>query len=363
MDKKKTVRNMILLIALMVFALWFALHKDARQVIQLLKNMNPIWAIVVLFMGILYYILAGVNLTWIARRYKKDYTYGEGITCAYSCALFNGITPVGCGQVAQSYVLKKQHIRMRDGISILWLDFIVFQSVILVYVLVLLILRFGYYYEVHSQWFLLVIAGFIVNSFVIFVLWTLSAFPNLYVMLSNKVVSIGAHLHIIKQPEKTKAAWEEQMTLFQEQILILKQDRMFVVKLALMQFLRMTLFYSIPFFAALALHEPMHFSQMLDVIAMSSFIHMLNALTPLPGDTGWSESAFVLIFSTMFVWNSASAIMLIWRFSTYHLILLIGTILFLRLKRNQDLLRFCKEDETPIASLSQEDYDIGTLEK
>ncbi|MEF9962627.1 MAG: lysylphosphatidylglycerol synthase domain-containing protein, partial [Erysipelotrichaceae bacterium] len=70
----------------------------------------------------------------------------------------------------------------------------------------------------------------------------------------------------------------------------------------------------------------------MNIILMSCFIQMLNALTPLPGDTGWTESAFILIFCTLFSRVEASSIMILWRFVTYYLNLLIGGITFLTIK-------------------------------
>ena len=62
----------------------------------------------------------------------------------------------------------------------------------------------------------------------------------------------------------------------------------------------MTIFYAIPYVAALALQVPLSLSDLINVLLMSACIHMLNALTPLPGDTGWTESAFILIFAVLF---------------------------------------------------------------
>lgn len=335
MEKRKVIRNLCLLACLLAFALWFALHKDAETILAMLSNMKTEWVLFVMFMGILYYVMAGVNITWIARKYDTSYGWKDGIVCAYSCALFNGITPLGCGQVAQSYVLHKQGIKVKDGLSILWLDFIVFQSVILVYVLALLAWKLFYYYEVYSRWFLLVLAGFLVNSFVIVVLYTFAYFPKVYQVMFRKLLKIGAKLHLIKHPHETQIKWEEQLRLFQSQLQIMKEDKLLLVKCVIVQVLRMTLYYAIPFFAAKALQVEISWQAMGDIIAMSSFIHMLNALTPLPGDTGWSESAFVMIFATMFSWNQASAIMLVWRFSTYHFILILGAVMFLLLKQRK----------------------------
>lgn len=357
MEKRKLIRNIIFMLILMCLGLWFALHKDIDQTIEALHTMHAGWGITVIFMGFIYYGLSGLQLQLITKRYQKDYRLKDGIACAYSCALFNGITPLGCGQVAQAYVLKKQGISTRDSLSILWMDFIVFQSVVLCYVLLLLICRLTYYYQMYSHWFLFVLAGFAVNSFVIILLWTMSHMPKLYERLSTLVISLGVRLHILKEPKKTKLAWETALSLFQAQIKKMGKDKRLILKLVLIQFFRMTIYYMMPFFAAIALGISLSVRQLLDVMAMAAFVHMLNALTPLPGDSGWSEGAFVMIFSTMFPWNTASAIMVIWRFASFHMILLVGMLLFLHFQKSYPLLRLCEDPLHPLACTKKEDYD------
>lgn len=337
MKKRTAFMNILLLSSLMIFALWFALRKDAHEVIALLSDMHVGWFLFVIMLGIVYYVLAGYNIQIIAKRYRSDYRFKEGVTCAFACALFNGITPLGCGQAAQSYTLRKQNISLRDGAGIIWMDFIVYQSVILIYVIVLLLLRFSYYFTEYSHWFLLVLLGFCINSFVIVVLYTMLSLPKFYDWISHQVIKLGVRVHLIKHPEQTRCKWDTQLECFREQIKCMKEDKKLVLRLVLVQVIRMSIFYSIPFFAAYALHIPVELSQMLDIIAMSSFVHMLNALTPLPGDAGWSESAFLVLFAIVFPWSGASAVMLLWRFSTFHLILILGAILFIPLVRKRNV--------------------------
>ena len=73
-------------------------------------------------------------------------------------------------------------------------------------------------------------------------------------------------------------------------------------------------------------------SDLINVLLMSACIHMLNALTPLPGDTGWTESAFILIFAVLFGRTEASSVMILWRVATYHIQLIAGGIIFLYVK-------------------------------
>lgn len=305
-------------------------------------------------MGTLYYLLQGIVLYRIARPYKADIRIRDGIHNAYIAAFFNGVTPLGGGQVAQTYAFRKLHLQYSDIASILWKDFFLYQSTVLVYVSVLLLLRFTYALKHFQFYFFLVLLGFAINASVILILWTMARFPRLYVKISRGIVTIGYRFHIVKNKAYTLEKWQGQILYFNEEIKKLKQDGRMIVEAVLLNFLRMTIFYAIPYIAAIALQVPLALSDLINVLLMSACIHMLNALTPLPGDTGWTESAFILIFAVLFGRTDASSVMILWRVATYHIQILIGGSIFLYVKSAE---RFPSDKET---SPTEEDIKTQT---
>lgn len=354
--KHKLAFEIVLLLLLISFALWFTLHKDFDAIMAILADIHIGWFLVTVCLGVSYYGLAGSTITIIAKRYHYNYNWRKGACVAFSGALFNGITPIGCGQVAQAYVFRKQGIALKEGAGILWMDFIVFQCVVLFYALVLMILRLPTFYQA-SNYFLLVIVGYIINAFVIVMLASMLVFPKLYVFLSTKAIFFLHRIHIVRDPKRMQASWEEQLRCFTQQITLLKRDKTLVIKLVSLQLFRMSIYYALPVFAALSVHQIIDWPLVFNIVALSSFIHMLNALTPLPGDTGFTESAFVLVFSTIFVWNIASSVMLLWRFASYPVILVIGACMFIRVcgKQNVKVLLTC---EVPVVADTEKLTDL-----
>lgn len=340
-QRKKLLLHIFLLIGLTIFALWFSLHKDMDKVLHIIRGVNSFWLFIALGMGVLYYVLSAWNVKKLILRYKHDYTMKEALICTFSGAFFNGITPVGGGQVAQTYLFHKQGLKIRESASVLWMDFIIYQSAVLLVVCVLWAFRFIYFYQAFGPWIMLVVLGFFINGFVIFMLYTMMKFPKVYVFLSKHAIVLLHKVRIIKNLENGLEKWHKQLEMFTQQITVLKEDKKLVIELLAMQFLRIIIFYGIPYIVGLALHVPLEVHQLLDILVMSSFIQMLNALTPLPGDTGFTESCFIIIFSFIFPWNLASAVMLLWRVCTYHLILVIGGVSFVRVYGKKELLKLC----------------------
>ena len=161
--------------------------------------------------------------------------------------------------------------------------------------------------------------------------YTLSDF--MYLSGESRVDEVyGEKFHIIKKKEEILEKWNLQVEYFTKEIKQLKKDKRLIKKGVIIDLLRQIIYYSIPYLVGIGLGLPLSFEDIMTILLLSCFIHMLNALTPLPGDSGWTESAFILIFSVPFGKIYASSIMILWRFATYYLNILIGGCIFFIIK-------------------------------
>jgi uncharacterized membrane protein YbhN (UPF0104 family) len=126
-------------------------------------------------------------------------------------------------------------------------------------------------------------------------------------------------------------SWTLQVTSFTSEAKALSKDKKRILICALINTVRLGLLYSLPFAIAKALHIQIDGSKLLDVMALSSFVLMANSFIPIPGASGGTEVVFMLLFDGM-MHPLTGAVMVLWRFSTYHLIVLIGGMLFAGLK-------------------------------
>ena len=339
---KKYALNLLLIIVVTVFAVWFALKDNYEEVLQLISGMPWYFLVIIMAWGIIYNLVIGWIYRVLGRRYRKDYRFIHGAVIAFVGTFFSGITPSATGgQFAQAYILKKQGIKISDGASLLWADFIVYQTTMMVYVTVLFLLKFAYY-SAQSAWFNLILLGYLINLAVIAALYTMALFPKVYVRLSAVVVNLLAKIHLVKDREKTLEGWNLQLASFTSEIKKLTKDKKLIVKASLINILRMTLQFSLPFFIALMLGISLLPSQLLDVIALSSFVIMANSFIPIPGASGGTEVVFTLMFTGM-MGAGTGAVMILWRFSTYHLVMIVGAIVFVLAKRYYDKKKM-KED-------------------
>lgn len=337
MSKKKYFISFTLIIGLTAFALWFALKDNFRGVLGLLEHLPLLALGLILIYGISYNFVIGLIYWNIVRKQKPDYKFREALAVAFVGAFFSGITPSATGgQLGQIYILKHQGIDYGPGASILWLDFFVYQSVMVIYTSIIMLFEYNYYQTHYSKFFFLVLIGWFINTAVIGILIIMAKCPKLYHKISKWIVKVLEKIKIVKEPENVMKACDEQIAMFNQEIGTLKKEKKLVLKVALLNVLRLTIIYTLPLFIAYCLKIPCHFSEIWTVITMSSFVMIANSFFPVPGASGGTEAAFILIFSYLFTRTQASSICILWRFATYFIIILIGGLTFLYCKRKYD---------------------------
>lgn len=331
MKKYKNVLNVVLIIALTAFALWFALKDDKDAVLDLLRNIKTSSLILVILFGLSYNMMFAILITRITRSYKKDYSFFKGIQVAFIGTFFNGVTPVGSGQIAQTYALHKQGFKTSESASILWLEFFIFQ--ITMTSLIFIVFVVSLFFPIDIKFRILALVGYLINCSVVFILWTVKRFPRIYNKLSNWAVKVLFKFRIIKDMDETHQKWDNIVSSFTKKSAHLFDDKKLFFECVCLNIVRMFIYYTIPVVAAIALGIHVDAYLFLFIFIISGYIHMLNALTPLPGDAGFTETMFILLFTSVFASSTeASSVMLLWRLASFYVSILIGGIMFLKIR-------------------------------
>ena len=327
------ILNIFLIVALTGCVLFLTLRDNFSEIIDILFQVRLGWILFILIAAVFYQCVIGWILTQLTRISNPGYKLRYGIENALVASFFHGVTPSASGgQFAQVYVFKKQGVRLSDSASVLWMDFIVYQSTMIASVFLLICLKFHHFYSHYSQFFLLVVFGFIINSLVIVGLWALVRFPKVYTWLSTKGLNVAVKLRIVKNKEKALAMLKDQLDRFGTETDKLKSHKKLIIRVTAANFLRLALYYSIPFLCAQALGLDVGIDLFLDSMALASFVSMINAFIPIPGASGGTEATYVLMFSTIFTKLGAASSMILWRFASYYFILILGGLTFIWIK-------------------------------
>ncbi len=326
---KNPIFNIALILVLSLIVMWFTMKDNGDDIVDMIKKSNKTILIAMFLLMIFERIVDGWGIAKQCQVTNKYYSTKQGFVNAYTASLFNNITPSASGgQFAQLFIFRRQGMSVTSAVSVLWLNFIIYQTTMSIFVLVLLLWKFTYFYTKYSNLFFIVVLGFIVNSAVIFMLWALIKFPRIYRWITTKGLAIGHKLHLVKDPVKTKDGIDRQLNQFDQEVRILNDNKRMIFFVALSHLVRLVIIYSVPFLAACALQFEVTPSMYFDTLALASFVAMVNAFVPSPGSSGGTEATFVLMFSTIFGTVKASTMMILWRVVTYYFQTIVGAIVY-----------------------------------
>ena len=332
------VSSMALALGFTVLVLYIVFKDNYKQILELLSTIQPIWFVILLLVVIFYHYLIGINLKILVNASGCKYTWWDGLLNAVIATFWHGVTPSASGgQVGQLFVFKKQRVPSSNAAGVLWADFVVYQVSMVVTVATLLLLRFSYFRIHFSNLFLLVILGFIVNSFIVVVLLVGVKHERLYHCITNGTVNLLVKIRIIKNKNDTMRNLNYQLMNFKQCADSFTHNKKVLLQCAGLQVARLLVYYAIPFLVVLSMNirplEPTSNAMMLlDCICLTAYVSMVNAFIPIPGASGGTEAIFVLMFSTIYGAVQASAMMALWRFYTYYLLMVIGAVTFLLFK-------------------------------
>lgn len=326
---KKYALNLVWIVLFAAIALFLTLRSEFQSILDVLKNINVFWLFVIIIVALLPFLFEGLVLKNFANIYNKKYSLKQGIVNGFVGGFFSGITPFASGgQFAQVYVFKKQGVSTTNSFGILLMHFIIYQSLMVLYTLLILLFKFNKFFTEYSSFVSLALIGFFINAVVITVLMIGAISHRFQKFLTGTVLKIGYRLHIVKDYAYAKRALDQKLEDFREELNVMKHHKQVIMKSALCIFLKLTIQYSIPFLTMLALGRKLPFELFFDYLGICSFVYMITAFIPIPGASGGSEGTYVLLYSFLMGNILAPSSMLIWRFATYYLVMLVGALVF-----------------------------------
>lgn len=326
---KKYVMNFVWIFLFAFVALYFSLKGEFHLIMDTIKNAKVNWIIVAFVFMVVYNLLEGYALSIFGKLYNKVYSFRQGIVNSFCATFFNGITPFQSGgQFAQVYVFNKQGIQPSYSASILLMNFIVYQSIVVLYTLVIVLFKYSYYSKNFSEFFSLALIGFAINFVVIVGLFVGAKSRTLQSFFVNVVLRIGAKVKIVKDYETTAMKVERHLEDFRNELKVLQKNKNILITVSIINVLKLTVLYIVPYFCAKALSLDIAQLHISEFIGITAFIYMITSFIPIPGASGGSEGTFVIMFGFLLGGVGAKSSMIVWRFVTYYLMLILGALVF-----------------------------------
>lgn len=320
------------IIGLGAFSLYLSVGDEVSSVVDALLSVKPGFLLVMLLLMIGYYFIDGRIMQLIARQYNQAYTLKQGFVNNMVGIFFSDLTPSATGgQFAQVYVFRHQGIPGTCASGILIMALISYQIVIVGYAAVSMLLQAPLIFSGGVGTWLIAVVGFAVNIGVTVVLFFGSTSKRVQKFILELCIGGLAKIHIVKDYDKTSKEIKGVFREFRHNSKELFANKKLFFDTLFLNALKLTLLYSVPYFAFLSVGAKLEIGQFPGLLALASAVTMFNTFMPIPGASGGSEGSYMLLYSYLGGYLASSS-MLIWRVITFYFGLIMGAVILIASK-------------------------------
>ena len=273
------------------------------------------------------YVLFEAAGTWSCLR-ERGYSIslfrvlGTGLIGMY----YSDITPSAAGgQPMQVNSLRKAGIPVEYGTLALTVRFVMNQLAVCAIGLVLFLANRDFVYAQLGGAIWAVRIGWLIN-FASVPLVLLAAFRRKWIQkLAEKLIRFGAKIRLVRDPEGTTARITEMLDTYHEALTeMLHRPKEILLQMICSGISFLGLTGSIVFAYYAFGQSGTAWTQ---VLTLSFLLFVSASYTPLPGASGAQEGGFLLYFRGIFRDGTIGLGLLIWRFFTYYLFLIVGVFM------------------------------------
>lgn len=270
-----------------------------------------------------YVSMDALALHYFLRKQGHPITYRQSLYSSLIGIYYCNITPgASGGQPMQIYRMKQMGVPIGISGSALTVKFFCFQFMLLVAGAILWLFQGSFIATYISDGRWLIILGYVINFFSVGIVLFMAISKRGVRTIITLCIQIGARLRICKDPARSAAKWESHCSSFLSSVQLIRQrpKELFIqfgiALLQLFSLMSVTVF----IYHAFGLLG----TNNLQLITIGVLLYISASYTPLPGASGMQEGGFSLFFSGIFPSAYLFIALLIWRFSTYYISILIG---------------------------------------
>lgn len=325
---KNKLINIIIIIVLTLVVLYFSLKDNYNEIITLLLNADIRWLFIGYLFVLSYTFFKAIITNDIINKFRT-YGFFKTFSLQIMTFFFNAVTPFSTGgQPFQIYVLKKNKVPISDGTNIIMQESIIHQIAIIVVGFITLTLNWIFKIcEIEGIVLSFLIIGFLVNVLVLGILFLISYSKKVNKSLIKWFINLLTVLRLVKNKQQLLTKLNKTIEDFTNNSKILLKDKKRFIKLIGINCIALFCLYVVPLTVLFSFGDYSSFDG-ITAIVLVSFVSIISSYIPLPGGMGGQEYLFILLFGFYVNKPLLSSLMLLWRFITYYLPMIIGAIIF-----------------------------------
>ncbi len=282
------------------------------------------WATLIIFLLFIASVVCEMlAMSYLIKKSVGKWRFGLSFKMNTIGHYYDAITPLATGgQPFQITYLKSHDIPLHSALAIPLAKYVFSQIVWVLVSLICMIVSFAG--GAYNTYVVVISAiGFVLGSFMLFVTLFLSISKSVGRKLVVKVLKLAQKMKIVKnyekQYEKISKYIEDFQTVMKQYATSFKDFMILFGSLLL----KLIISYSIPYFVFCMFHG-FEGGQYFHFFVMAILVDLAASFFPLPGGTGMSEVSYSAMFGAYFSGGVLFWALLMWRFMTYYIYLLLG---------------------------------------
>ena len=305
-----------------VFFIAFS-NQEFSDALDAFSQMNLWWVFGIFMCWVFYTVFDALNQWFYLRRIGFKFSVGRSINVSLIGFYYSNITPSAAGgQPMQVNSMRKAGIPVGYGTMAVTIRFITNQFVIAGLTLVMFLFNRQFVYDQLQGAIWFARFGWLLN-FGAVPLVIFAAFKRDWIQgVFNWLIRLLARTPLIKDPDAMIEKTSNVLDTYHQALLdLIHRPGLILLQLGCSFFSILGLLASIVFvYHAFGLAGTPWYH----ILALSGLLYVSASVTPLPGASGAQEGGFLLYYKNIFPEDKIGLALLVWRFFTYYMYLIVG---------------------------------------
>ena len=300
---KKQILNIgsVVLLTVIVFAIILLNNKEFsfKEFFSYLTSLNVYYVIGAFVCMLLFIFFEGLSLKLILKKLGYKSKFHEAMIYSASDIYYSAITPSATGgQPASVYYMNKSGIPVSAGTAAVTFNIFMYTASIMLIALFAFIVRPSYFFHFDLIYQILIIAGIIIQGFILTFFFLLMKKPAILKALGNGLFKFLHKIRLIKNLEKKLEAVEQTIISYESSIEIIKNNKPLAAKALILNLLQRVSQMAIAVFIYFA--AGLKGISIIEIFVLQSLCLLGSNSVPIPGAAGVSEGLYISAFKPFF---------------------------------------------------------------
>ena len=326
--KKQTWKRILVVLLTLAVLVGFAVFdKDVDDLGEVLQNISPFWLVGALLCTLVYFI-GDTGMYCIAcRDMQIPQPFHEGLLTTMLGFFYSALTPLSSGgQPFQVLQMRGRGISVGAATSVLMVKFMAWHIALSCIGLAGAVFCSGRLLELSPTMFVLFCIGFLLHLLCAGTGFLLMIRPQLVSRAGNALIGFVGRVFLRRRPQaldRVYAVWDRFIEEYKQAVAFSLQHRGGMVQIVLVAFFEVLAYLSVTY----CVYRGLGFSEVSypTMTLLQAMLSIGVAFVPLPGASIATEGGFYALF-TVYFGDSRLGAMLIWRFLTYYLTIVLGLV-------------------------------------